>query len=72
MRIEVRVKTRAKADEVVCKNGIFFISIKAIPIQGEANKAIIKLLSRHFKTPQSAIQLKLGTKNKIKVYDVQV
>ena len=72
MRIEVKVKTRAKVDEVVCKYGIFFVSIKAIPIQGEANKAIIKLLSKHFKIPQSVIQLKLGTKNKIKVYDVQV
>lgn len=37
------------------------VSVQALPEKGDANKAIIKLLARHFSVPQSAIKILRGS-----------
>ena len=47
------------------------IGIKTKPIRGEANKEIIKKLSKHFHIPISHIKIKSGHKSKQKILDIQ-
>jgi len=70
MRINVKVKTRAKKDEIEEINGVYYVHVKAVPVQGDANHAVIKLLSKYFKVPQTSIHIVLGSKNKNKVIDI--
>ena len=47
------------------------VGIKSIPVKGEANKEIIKKLSKHFQIPISSIQIKTGHKSKRKIVEIQ-
>ncbi len=47
------------------------IGIKSKPIEGEANKEIIKKLSKHFQIPVSSIQIKSGHKSIRKIIEIQ-
>jgi len=47
------------------------IGIKSKPVEGEANKEIIKKLSKHFQIPTSSIQIKSGHKSKRKIIEIQ-
>jgi len=47
------------------------IGIKSKPIKGEANKEIIKTLSKHFKVSSSKIQIKSGHKSREKIIQIQ-
>lgn len=47
------------------------IGIRANPVKGEANKEIIKKLSKHFGVPSSSITIKSGQKSKNKIIEVR-
>jgi uncharacterized protein (TIGR00251 family) len=47
------------------------IGIESKPVKGEANKEIIKKLSKHFQVPASNIKIKSGHKSKRKVVEIQ-
>jgi len=64
MEIKVRVKTRASENKIFEKGGIYFVHVKASPEKGKANKEVIKLLSRHFKSP---VRIMKGFTSKEKV-----
>lgn len=42
------------------------IALKAKPIEGEANQALIRFISKYFKVPQAQCQLISGTKSRLK------
>ncbi|MFB5628441.1 MAG: DUF167 domain-containing protein [Nitrosarchaeum sp.] len=48
------------------------VGIKSKPINGEANKEIIKKLAKHFKTSTASIQIKSGHKSKHKIIQIQL
>lgn len=71
MRIFVTAKTRAREEGVERKDDTHFVvSVKAMPIEGKANDAIIKLLAKHLKVPKSALTLRSGATRKNKVFDL--
>lgn len=43
---------------------------KARPQEGEANKAIIQILAKHFNISKSCITLKQGSTGKIKTFEI--
>lgn len=47
------------------------IGIRANPVKGEANKEIIKKLSKHFGVPSSSITIKSGQKSKNKIIEIR-
>ena len=47
------------------------IGVESKPVKGEANKEIIKKLSKHFQIPASHIQIKSGHKSKQKIVEIQ-
>ncbi len=70
MRIFTTVKIRAKEESVEKVAQGYKISVKALPVDGKANEAIRKLLSKHFKVPPSSIRLVSGQASKHKVFDI--
>lgn len=69
MKIKVKVKPGAKKDEVE-EGEIFIIKTKEKPVEGKANKAVIKLLAEHFKVPQANISILSGARSKEKLLEV--
>lgn len=51
-------------------NDVLRVYIKAQPTDNEANEALIKFLSKEFKTPQSKIAIISGTKSKNKIIEI--
>ena len=83
MRIVVTVKTHAKKDEVErigqlslgftgTKEKILYkVSVKALPIDGKANEAVIRALAAYFDIPISCIQLISGYTYKQKIFEIE-
>lgn len=71
MKIFVTAKPGAHKEEIKkIDTTHFIISVKEPPVRGEANKAIIKVLSNYFKIPKSSIFLKTGFSSKQKVFEI--
>ena len=49
--------------------GEFTIYLRAKPHDGEANTALIKLLSKHFGIPKTSIKITRGQKSRIKTIE---
>ncbi len=68
MLYEITVKFQRDLLEI-SKNQIT-IGIESKPMKGEANKEIIKKLSKHFQIPTSSVQIKSGHKSKRKIVEI--
>ncbi len=67
MIIEVKLKPKAKNSEILgFKNGVLQIRVKDPPIEGRANKALVRLLAKRLKIAKSCIKIKSGETSKIK------
>ena len=72
MRISIKVKTKAKEEQVKRLGGDnFSVSVKEPPIEGRANEAITKLLAEYFKTSKSKIEIVSGHKSKNKIVEIK-
>ncbi len=68
MKIFVKVKPSAKQEAVDKINGNHFVvKVKEPPIQGKANKALIRALAGYFEVPISTIRIISGEKSKQKI-----
>ena len=67
--INVTAHTNSSKNFVIEKENEINVYVTCIPEKGKANKAIIKLLSKHFKKPKSKIKLVKGEKSKTKVFE---
>ncbi|MEM4245632.1 MAG: DUF167 domain-containing protein [Candidatus Nanoarchaeia archaeon] len=67
MGYQLKVKTNAKENKIEFKDGIYFVSIKEKPIEGKANKAIIKLFKKELK---KNIRIIKGLKSSEKVIEL--
>ena len=69
--IRVKVTTKASKNAVTeVKNGELLVSVTAIPENGKANEAIIKLMSKEFKCAKSKFDLVSGSKGRNKLFRV--
>lgn len=71
MRITVKVKPNASRESVEIKDNIYIVTLKAPPVEGRANEALIELLSEYFKKARSKIDIVSGHKSKIKVVEIK-
>ncbi|MFC2053108.1 DUF167 domain-containing protein [Chloroflexota bacterium] len=67
-KLKIRVTPRAKRDEVyyIQEDGTIKVRLTAPPIEGKANKALIKYLSGIFEIPRSQIEILSGFKSRDK------
>ena len=72
MKITVKAKTGAKTEKVEqLDSKSFKVSVKASPIEGKANEAIIRALAEHFDIARSRIVLVSGQTSKQKVFEIE-
>lgn len=72
MRVSVKVKTNARQAFIKkIDDSSFEIAVTASPIDGKANEAVIKALSKHFDIPKSRITIQSGhtSRNKIVIIE---
>lgn len=72
MLINLRVLPRSSKNEVVGQmaDGTLKIKLTAAPVDGAANDALIKLLSKHFNVAKNKITILKGLRNKNKVVEI--
>lgn len=71
MRLQVRVKPNAKQSKIQpADDGIWIVHLQAPPVDGKANQALIKLLSKHFGVARSCIRIKAGATGRQKLVEI--
>lgn len=76
MKIRVKLTPWAKKEgveivpDLLSGENIYAIKIRAKPIGGEANKALIAFLSNHFDTPKRNIEIVQGFTSRWKVVEI--
>jgi len=65
--IRIRAVPNAKKDEVI-EGEPLTVRVKAPPVKGQANKAIVKLLSKHF---NAKVRIISGMRSKNKVVEIE-
>lgn len=73
MLIKAKVSPNAAKDEIIKESkDSFSISVKAKPVQGMANRAVVELLASYFKIPDSCVRLVKGFKERNKVFEITI
>lgn len=71
MLIKVKVFPNSKEEEIIKKSeDSFEVKVKEKPLEGKANRAVIKVLALYFKIPESKIKLVKGAKQRNKIFEV--
>lgn len=72
-RLTVKVIPRASRDEVVGFQGdVFKVRLRAPPVDGAANEALVELLAGHFGIKRSRIHIIHGGKTRLKLVEIAV
>ena len=71
MKIDVRVKPNSRMEEVT-QEGVstFTVRTKEPPIEGRANRAVVRLLAKHLGIRESQLRIVKGLKSKTKVIEI--
>ncbi len=71
-RISIRLQPRASRDEVLGFNdeGMLRVRVKAAPVDGAANAALIQLLAKQFGVAKSIVTLVSGATARNKIVEV--
>ena len=70
MRIQVKVKAKAKQEKVEkVSEGQYKVWVKAVPEKGRANEAVIEALSVFLEIPKSNIRLMSGQTSAQKTFE---
>ncbi len=62
--LKIKVKTRQTSNKLILEDNLVLIHVKDPPLKGKANKTILKILRKYFKTP---ITLESGHTSKEKI-----
>ena len=72
-RIRVGLQPRASNDEILGwkEDGALWVRVKAPPVNGVANAALVQLLAKHLGVAKSKVALVSGTTARNKIVEVQ-
>ncbi len=71
MKYSVLVKPGSSQEKVIKTSpSEFTVYLRAKPHDGEANDALIKVLSKHFKIPKTSISITYGFKSRHKIIEL--
>jgi len=70
MKIEVKVRPDSKTEEVIQEGHSFTVKVKEPPVEGKANRAVIRLLAKHLGVSESQLRISKGLHSRIKVIEV--
>lgn len=66
-----KVKVEFNKEIFEINNDQIIIGIKSKPVKGQANKEIVKKLTKHFGVASSKVVIKSGHKSKDKIIEIQ-
>lgn len=70
--MQVKVKPNAKAERVEAQpDGSLLVSVKAPPVEGKANDAVVRAVAAHFGVPRSSVEIARGASGRLKVLDIE-
>lgn len=70
-KYSITVKPGSSQEKIVqMGEGEYTVYLRAKPHDGEANTALIKLLSKYFNVPKTSITITRGTKSHIKTIEI--
>lgn len=72
MKITVRVTTGAAADEVVERDGVWRVRVRARPEAGRANAAVVATIAKELGVPKSHVSIVRGASSRNKVLFVDI
>jgi uncharacterized protein (TIGR00251 family) len=71
-RIEVRLQPRASRDELLgIRDGVLHARVSAPPVDGEANRALCRLVAAHAGVPPSRVEIVRGARGRSKLVRVE-
>jgi hypothetical protein len=72
VRIKLRVTPKSRTDEIVGlrEDGALLVRVTAPPREGEANEAVVRLLSRALGIPRTSVRIQGGARSRDKWVDV--
>lgn len=71
MLYSVTVKPNSKKGPLVLEtNHELIVYLREKPIDGEANTALIKTLSKYFRVPKTSIKIKTGARGRKKLVEI--
>lgn len=73
MRYTVAIKPNSRKGPLVepQEDGSFIVYVRERAVEGEANKALIALLSKHFDTPKTLVVIVMGQTSRRKLVDIR-
>jgi uncharacterized protein len=70
--LSVKVKPNARSTSLVeLEDGTWLASVKAPPVDGKANEALIAVVAEHFNCRKSAVSIKSGASGRLKLVRVE-
>lgn len=71
MKITVKIKPNSKREDIKkIDETNFLVAVKEPPIDGKANKAIVKALAKYFNVSSSAVRIVSGHASKQKIMEI--
>lgn len=65
--LQVKVKPNARENRLTeSKDGVWVANIKALPVDGKANDALIELVADHFKVRRRQVSIATGSTSRLK------
>jgi uncharacterized protein (TIGR00251 family) len=69
--LRLKVKPGARVDELTeLDDGTWQARVKAPPVDGKANTALIALVARHFGVAKARVQIKSGASGRLKLVTI--
>lgn len=72
MRISVVVKPGARENSVTQVGDDYLVNLKATPVDGKANKALIEVMAKHFQVRKAEVSIKSGHSSRRKLLDIEI
>ena len=69
--INIKVIPNAKRNNVLEENDRFKVYVTALPVNGKANKSVIKVLAEYLKVKKRNIKIIKGNKSKEKIIEIR-
>jgi len=71
LKIKIRVTPRSSRDEVVKTGDEYVVRVKALPREGKANEAVIKVLAEYFGVTRSSVHITSGLSGRNKIVEIR-
>ncbi len=70
MKLKIKVIPNAKKNHIIEDKGILKVYVKARPINGKANQAVIETLGKFFKVKKKNVKIITGLKSREKIIEI--